>query len=173
MKKKITALLLAASMVIMTAGCSLFASGDGEKKDDPKGVKITEEFTHEDPTDVKFDERHVLQIPQGDYFTMTEEQAGVKATDSYIIIYGNEGKPAAYYEYLVCEDEENGNKYKDFMKEAGIKVTLDGNVGMFSKTGDELDAEIAQFISMNMMAEESIEQYVTFFVESYGATELE
>lgn len=173
--KKMTILLIVVAMMLMSAGCSMFAGKDGDGKGEDSqaaadaGVSITDTFTHEDPEDIEFDERHVLYFPAGcDYLSVFEQEPGVKPTDCYIIIYANEKKVVASYEYTVCEDEEAAKMVGDFYTGAGLENTTEGNVNYFIKKQDALDAEIAQWIAMSAMDDETIDSYLDFYIGSFA-----
>lgn len=173
MKKRILALSLAVCMLMTAAGCSMFAKGGGDKKEESKGVKITEEFTHEDPKDLEFDERHVLKIAEGsELFAMMEEQMGVSVVSEYMVIYGKEDKPVALYEYVVAKDDENAKKYQDFLKESGAKSDVDGTLITMKKAKDDVDADMASLKAMNVIAEETMTEYVKFYTELNQAIEV-
>lgn len=172
MKKKVTLLLLVAATLVMTTGCSLFAT-DGGKDKKANGVEISEDFTHEDP-DVDFDQRKVLEFTaDNDYVSVMDEQLGVQPLRDVIIFYGKEDKPIVYYEYVVLPDEEQAATYEQFVKDNGMEVTVNGNIVCHEKSGDELEAEMAMYVSYNMLAEETVSAYVDFFVNSFGPTVLE
>lgn len=179
MFKKLTTLLLVVCMLVTAAGCSMFASDDGAGKGDEsksgtedQGVKITDTFTHQDPTDIEFDERRILEYPkENDYVTTMNDQLDVKATAAYMIIYAKDKKVVGHYEYIVCEDEEHAEKLTKIQSDYVQNVKTEGNVSYFSKTGDALESEIASNISMNMMADDTIESYINFFVGSFAAVE--
>lgn len=176
MMKKITVLLLALTMVFALAGCSMFTSGDsGDKDSEYKPIEITENFTHEDPADLEFDERHVLYFaPGSSYLTMFEEQQGIVVTDGYIVMYGNEEKVVEVYEYAVCEDEAGAKKLAEFyVNEAGLDSSYEGNVNYFVKDAVMMEAEIAQWIGMNTMADETIGSYLEFYKGSFEPTTAE
>lgn len=177
MKKRLTALLLAACMMVTATGCSMFASEDAGTKSTEAastGLQITDSYSHEDPTDVEFDKRVVLKYEaDNDYLTVMDEQAGLQPLSCYTILYGKGDKTVAYYEYLVLPDEAQAASYKDFMGEVGIEVIVDGTVAYFVKTGDVLEAEIASYISMNMLADESVDAYADFLVGSFAPTRIE
>lgn len=172
MSKKMTLLLLVAATLVMTTGCSLFAK-DGGKDKAANGVKITDDFTHEDP-DIDFDQRKVLEFTaDNDYVQAMNEQLGVDATRDVTIFYGKEGTPVVYYEYVVLSDEEQAATYEQFAKDNGMEVTVNGNVVCHEKSGDALEAEMAMYMSYNMLAEETVDAYVDFYVNSFGPTVLE
>lgn len=172
MSKKVKLLLLVVATLVMTTGCSLFAS-DGGKDKAANGVEISDDFTHVDP-DVDFDERKVLEFTaDNDYVSVMDEQLGIQPLRDVIIFYGKEDRPVVYYEYIVLPDEEQTATYEQFAKDNGMEVTVDGTVVCHEKSGDALEAEMAMYVSYNMLAEETVSAYVDFFVNSFGPTVLE
>lgn len=175
MYKKLTVLLLAGCMVMMMAGCSMFASGgSGDERKGLEGVRISEDFTHEDPADLDFDQRKVLEIPgDSEYFMLIEEQMGLKATSSFVIMYGKEDKPIAYYEYMVLADEKQAEEYSQLLKDAGMENEIDGTLVSFIKQGDQVDADVAQFLAWGSITEGTLEQYAECYAEMLQAVIVE
>lgn len=195
MKRKLLTLLLVVSVLGMTAGCSMFTSGDegtnkeddnGKDKEDDKeddkegdkpaageGVKITDSFTHEDPTDIEFDVRRVIEFPEGSaYVASMDEQQGVKAICAYIVVYGKDDKVVGHYEYTVCEDEANAKKLTEAQAEWVPNGNTEGNVSYFFKTGEAMQADITQYVGMQMMEDESVDSYMNVFLGTdFGAVE--
>lgn len=175
--KRLVAFLLAGCMVMPMTGCSMFASGGDSAKQEEKetGIKISEDVTHEDPEDLDFDSREVLELPEGNgYLQMIKEQHDIEPKNGYVIIYGKEDKPVAYYEYLVMPDENQAEAYESSTAElAGGTVSRIGAVTLFEKSKDDVEAETAAYIGMQLMDDDTMESYVSFYENTFEAVKAE
>lgn len=173
--KRIATFLLAGCMVLPMTGCSLFTSGDGGQKAEAEekktGIEITEKLTHEDPEGLDFDTQQVLDLPEGNgYLAMIKEQHGVEPKNGKIIIYGKEDKPVAYYEYLVMPDEDQAKTYMEKAAAAGGgTISNQGEVTIFEKSKDDVEAELAAYKGMSLIDDESFDSYVGFYEATFEA----
>ncbi len=93
--KKLLATVFISAMVLCT-GCSLFS--------DDTVVKFGDDYTHNDPEDLEYDDRKVLS---GDGFEKTIEEYGSSAAYPDTMVYDELGNIMGMYDY----DEETGFAY--------------------------------------------------------------
>lgn len=170
--KKILSIMLTA---VLVAGCSAFTGGDNKEPQEPteNNVKITEEYTHEDPKGLDFDKRIVLQIPEESYyFEDIKDQIGAEVTGNYKVFYGKEGKPVGYYDYMICKDEENATLLKEFYVQSGAESVVENNLCIRNMSQDAIDADISQYLAMSLIEDDSVESYAQFYIDNLGAVEV-
>lgn len=171
MYKKITVLVVTVCMMAALTGCSMFA-GDKEEKNDDKsgGVKISDSFTHEDPEELEFDKRVVVTVPSDSlYLQDIKDQIGAEVSAMKTVVYAKDDKPVACYEYTTLASEDDVKTFTAYMDEMGMEYEVDGTMTTRVKNSDSLEAEIAAYVSMNMMPDETLDSYLNIFVESFGA----
>lgn len=171
MYKKITVLVVTVCMMAALTGCSMFA-GDKEEKNDDKsgGVKISDSFTHEDPEGLEFDKRVVVTVPSDSlYLQDIKDQIGAEVSAMKTVVYAKDDTPVACYEYTTLASEDDVKTFTAYMDEMGMEYEVDGTMTTRVKNSDSLEAEIAAYVSMNMMPDETLDSYLNIFVESFGA----
>ena len=179
MKKKMLSLILAVGLMsTVLSGCSLFATNI----DEPKGaagssgaVKLTDNYTFEDPADLDFDTRYVLYCDENSQMiSSASAEYGLKA--SYSSIYAKDDAPVMDYEFLVCDSAEHALATIDLYASQGQALQVaenDATVLCSSTDGDTMEATLAAFQSYGMLSEPSVAAYVEFMQTSTGGKLME
>lgn len=177
MKKFLRTALLAAMVLSLVSGCSLFASGTGDKGGaggSTGGVKMTDSYTFEDPADLDFDTRYVLHCDENS--TMV---AGIPAEygvlSNYSILYAKAGAPAGCYDFFVCDSAEHAQAVADLYAAQGMNLTAaeDPAVVYAFTDGETMEATLITIQSVGAAKDATLESYVEFMKTSTGATLVE
>lgn len=181
MMKKVLAIALVLCTLLAFTGCDMFTGGDTTNPPDgndqqAKGLTITDDFTHEDPTDLDFDARIVLYGDKScGLAAICVEQMGVSSEPVaiYDIIYGKDDVPVYTYEYIVFANEEDAKIYQDTMGGAGLNVEVDGCRTLYVKGAEELAAEITMLKGLSVMSTGNMEEYANVTEQMNEITRIE
>lgn len=180
MKKKLLSVsLLALAAALLLSGCSLFAtpseSGNSGNTDSSGAVKMTDNYTFEDPTDLDFDTRYVLHCDENtQMISQIPAEYGVLA--SYSVTYAKEDAPVADYEFFVCDSAEHAQATADFYASLGQNLETaesDPCVLYSAADSDTFEASLVAYQSYGMLEEATVSAYVTFMQTTTGGTILE
>lgn len=160
--------LAAALAVACLTGCSLFTSGETEKKESNDPIVISEDITHEDPTDIEFTTRYAFHATSDNQnlIDIYREQFGIGLVDEANILYGDKDDVAVrLYSYFAFETEEDAAKYCDELKQYDYPAEIKGKTVYYVVEKDELKDQIDGWIAMSVMEESTASAYATFLKE--------
>lgn len=177
MKKILCAVMTLVMLAAMLTACGS-TSGNEKPGNEPSGtetvtydpIKITEDYTFEDPTDIEFDKRYVLACDENS--PMVSSAADYGMTAAYTIIYAKEDAPVASYDFLVVDTEEHAKALVDLYATQGSTLTaVDGNPTVLTSSmdGDTMEGTLVAFQSYGMISEATVSAYVEFYSQSIGA----
>jgi len=173
-KKFLSTVLLAAMVLSLVSGCSLFATDSGKETagagSGTEPVKFTDKFTFENPADLDFDTRYVIHCGKDSaVLSNIPEEYGI--TDQYIIVFAKEDAVVGSYEYYVCATEEHGQKVLEFLSSQGYSVSPEAAdpavLGDFSDK-DTMEAALISMQSMGVISEATASAYVDLMKAQYG-----
>ena len=176
MKKFLRTALLAAAVLSLVSGCSLFASGGGDEdaSGSTGGVKMTDSYTFEDPADLAFDTRYVLHCDENSTFVSNAASYGVVGT--YSILYEKDGAPAGDYEFFICDTAEHTQGVIDLYAAQGTTLNAaeeDPCVVYAFTDGDTLEASIAMMQGVGAIKDATVAAYADFMKGNTGAALVE
>lgn len=161
MKKKLISMVLVLAMVFSFSGCNLF--------NDASVVKFDENYTHEDPKDVEYDERIALK---GTGFESYIEEYVNQMAYPDTMVYDENGQMIGMYDY----DENTGIA-------SGWTSLSDGTYTEFKK-GNEIDlgkpdeskkidipGEVTLYMVVYGNKEEAVSTYVYLYMSDASAKE--
>lgn len=130
--KKVISLLMAVLMV----ACLLAACGNsnsdtnaGKNPDaDATVVNLMDMYTVKDPEGVEYDQRTALYAP----ILESDESYATGARNTFVVLYGKEGKGVYMYTVTIFDTEESAKAYAD---EAGAG-TVDGTAHVATSDAD-------------------------------------
>ena len=179
-KNLLKAILLTLTAAVLLSGCSLFATSSGDSGNGGSGgstgaIKMTDNYTFEDPADLEFDTRYVLFCDENSVMiSSAPEEYGIKG--SYSIIYTKDDAPVMDYEFYVCDSEEHAQATVDMYAAQGAALTAaEGDPCVLYSTtdGDTFEANLVMFQSYGVLNEATASAYVEFMQTSTGGTILE
>ena len=162
--KKVLAILLGLVMVTSFAGCSLFG-GSSEAAITTGDIKITDSFTHTDPTDIEFESRYTLYSGDNQELIGWYKEDGYNFLREYFVLYGDKDDvPVLNYIYYVFETDEDANKYVEDSKQYydnldDFNLEVKENVVIMINDQDELNNIIDGCISMGVMDDTTASYY--------------
>lgn len=180
MKKKILSVaVLTLAVSLLLSGCSLFAAPDNTDGTENGGssgaVKMTDSYTFEDPAELDFDTRYVLNCDENtQMISQVPAEYGIKA--SYSIIYAKDNAPVADYEFFVCGSAEQAQTAADFYASQGQSLTAaegDPCVLYSIADADTFEASLVALQSYGIISETTVSAYVEFMQTSTGGTILD
>ncbi len=146
------------------------ADSDTTQTPTGEGVKITGNYTFEDPADLEFDTRYVL------YMGPTSEMVSVSADKGqiaqYTIIYAKEDRAMAEYTLYVCDSAESAAAMLSEMEGYGMPVDLvaEDNTVIWSFSDEYvLEANIGIYQMAEMISETTASAYAQMYVTAYAA----
>lgn len=158
MKKIMVTVLVVAMLLSMTA-CSLFGDGEGGSNggnaasDGQSEIKLSDSFTHKDPTDIEFDKRYVLYSAQNaELLGYYKEDYDAEVVEQFFILYGDKDDAAVRsYDYYVCATEEDALKLQESINEFGGNATVEGDVVICVTDKDELKDMLETYVGLNVL----------------------
>lgn len=175
LRKNVLCAVLALALAAMSlAGCSLFStgSGDGEQETGSDPIKMTENFTFEDPADLEYAKRYVIYADENSALISSAAEYGLKA--DYSILYADENdQPLGSYEYMICDTEEHAQAVIELYAAQGSALTAleaDPTVLHSSLDADAFMGSITAFQSMGFISETTVSAYAEFYSQTIGAT---
>lgn len=174
MKKMLCVILSLVMVMALMSGCdALFASGgnEGGNEGGNDPVKLTENYTFEDPTDIEFDKRYVIYAGEGSAMVSSAEAYGMIA--AYSIVYAKEDAPVCSYDFMICDTAENAQKVIELYAASGSTLTAveeDPSIVYAQSDGETLEAGIMVYQSYGMIQEATVSAYVEFYATSIGGT---
>lgn len=176
MKKFLRTVLLAAAMLSLMSGCSLFATntndgGSGGSGGSSGGVKMTDSYTFEDPSGLDFDTRYVLLADESSQLISTADPS-YGLVSSYSIIYAKEDAPVAGYDFFVCDSEEHTQTTVDLYAAMGQALTAtetDPCVVYTSSDSDTLEAAMIAMQSYGLLKDTTVSAYVELMQAQSGS----
>lgn len=134
-------------------------------------IKMNDEYTFTDPTDLEFDTRYVYVGHESSKLLTDMKNFGYQATIMYEILYTKDGEVAGEYQYFVCEDETMAADLTAFFESQGQTVTQDGAVLYAFSDADKLLAFIMTYEGMGELPDETPESYLKFMADFNGLEE--
>lgn len=179
MKKKLMYIaLMTLTAAFLLSGCSLFATSDGKEGGNSGSsgtVKMTGNYSFEDPANLDFDTRYVLYCDENSLvISQIPAEYGILA--SYSIIYAKDDAPVADYEFFVCDSAEHAAATADLYASQGqtlLEAEGDATVLYSFSDGDTMEATLVSIQSFGMISEATVSAYVTFMQSSTGGTLME
>lgn len=159
MKRRMVTVLVVAMLLSMTA-CSLFSdggSGSNESgnaaNDSQSEIKLSDSFTHKDPTDIEFEKRYVLYSAQNaQLLGYYKEDYDVEVVEQFFILYGDKDDVAVRsYDYYVCATEEDALKLQESINEFGGNATVEGDVAICVTDKDALQDTLETYVGLNVL----------------------
>ena len=176
MKKILCAVMTLVMLAAMLTACGSTSGNEkpGNEPADPETVsyepvKITENYTFEDPTDIEFDKRYVITCDESSPMVAAAASYGMSAT--YTIIYAKEDAPVAQYDFMVVDTEEHAQGVIDLYASQGTTLkTLDEDATVLwaSSDGDTVEGSIVAMLSAGMISEATVSAYVEFYSQTIG-----
>ena len=140
-------------MVTSFAGCSLFG-GSSEAAITTGDIKITDSFTHTDPTDIEFESRYTLYSGDNQELIGWYKEDGYNFLREYFVLYGDKDDvPVLNYIYYVFETDEDANKYVEDSKQ--YYDIIDGCISM----GVMDDTTASYYAKQNMVQFDELINY--------------
>lgn len=166
--KKLFSVLLVAALLLSLACCGMVAGlameeTRTEAHGDPIStgpVEITEAYTHNDPEELQFDHRHVLTCNDSDALMMQGAPFGVTVKQMFFVLYGDEERPVACYEYCVFESDEDAATYVEACKNFWTSGEAVGNVSVMYKDTEMVDADMLIYAGYGMLSAETCDKYL-------------
>lgn len=175
LRKNVLCAVLALALAAMSlAGCSLFSTGEagGDAETGSAPVKMTDNFTFEDPADLEYAKRYVIYCDENSQSVATAKDYGVTAM--YSILYADENdQPLGDYEYMVCDTEEHAQAVMELYENFGSPLTAceaDPTVLYSSSDGDTFTATLAMFQSQGVISAATVSAFVDYYAETSGGT---
>lgn len=174
MKKILCAVMTLVMLAAMLTACGSNSNNGGNEPADPETVsyepvKITENYTFEDPTDIEFDKRYVITCDESSPMVAAAASYGMSAT--YTILYAKEDAPVAQYDFMVVDTKENAKAVIDLYASQGTTLkTLDEDATVLwaSSDGDTVEGSIVAMLSAGMISEATVSAYVEFYSQTIG-----
>lgn len=174
MKKILCAVMTLVMLAAMLTACASNSNNGGNEPADPETVsyepvKITENYTFEDPTDIEFDKRYVITCDETSPMVASAASYGMSAT--YTILYAKEDAPVAQYDFMVVDTEEHAQGVIDLYASQGTALkTLDDDATVVyaSSDGDTVEGSIVAMLSAGMISEATVSAYVEFYSQTIG-----
>lgn len=148
-------------------------SGTGDNSGTPtkyEGVKITDNYTFEDPADLSFDTRYVLYMgPTSDLVSVSVPRGQLC---QYNIIYAKQDKAVGEYTLYICDTAEHAKSMSEEMSGYGINASIaaqdDTVICAFS---DEyaLEPSIDIYQMAGVITDTTAAAYAQMYVTAYGA----
>lgn len=159
--KRLLAIVLGAALAVSLTACSLFGGGDNkEVNNDLFEVKITDDITHEDPTDIEFEKRYTLYSGGNKELKDWYKEGGFNLVEEYFVLYGDKDDvPLRNYYYWVFETEEDAAKYQEQMKEYNLDVDLKGTVVIQVIEQEALLDTIESYIALTVLDDKTASGY--------------
>lgn len=175
LRKNVLCAVLALALAAMSlAGCSLFStdSGDGDKETGSAPVKMTDNYTFEDPADLEYAKRYVIYCDENSTAVDPAKDYGVTAM--YTILYADENdQPLGDYEFMVCDTEENAQAVIKLYEGYGTTLTPaegDPTVLCSYRDGETFAANLVMFESYGMTTSATVSAYVEYYADFSGGT---
>ena len=173
-KKLLSAVLAFAMMTALLSGCSLFATddGNGPQGGSTGGIKMTDSYTFNDPTDIQFEKRYVIYCDETSPMVSSGADYGMKAT--YDINYADaDDAPVGSYSFIVVDTAEHAQAVIDLYASQGstMTATAEDPCVLYSFTdGDAMEGTLLMYQSVGMITETTVSAYVEFYSGSVGGT---
>ena len=171
MKKILCAVMTLVMLAAMLTACGSTSGNEKPANEtvsyDP--VKISENYTFEDPTDIEFDKRYVITCDETSPMVASAASYGMSAT--YTILYAKEDAPVAQYDFMVVDTEEHAQGVIDLYASQGTTLkTLDEDATVLwaSSDGDTVEGSIVAMLSAGMISEATVSAYVEFYSQTIG-----
>ncbi len=174
MKKLLCAILTIAMTAALLSGCDLFTSGqkDEENPGSTSDIKMTDNYTFEDPADLEYAKRHVIYCDQNSQGIASLVPMGVKAM--YVILYADENDAPVYeYDYMIVESEESAKTLTDYYASQGRTITAtegDPCVLYITADADVVEGSFVALQAAGVLAETNVSTYVEFYSGYVGGT---
>ena len=176
MKKILCAVMTLVMLAAMLTACGSTSGNEKPANETPGNetvsydpVKISENYTFEDPTDIEFDKRYVITCDETSPMVAAAASYGMSAT--YTIIYAKEDAPVAQYDFMVVDTEENAKAVIDLYASQGTTLkTLDEDATVLwaSSDGDTVEGSLVALQSSGMISEATVSAYVEFYTQTIG-----
>ena len=174
MKKILCAVMALVMLAAMLVGCGSTSNNGGNKPADPETVsydpvKISKNYTFEDPTDIEFDKRYVITCDETSPMVASAASYGMSA--AYTILYAKEDAPVAQYDFMVVDTEEHAQGVIDLYASQGTALKAlddDATVVYASSDGDTVEGSIVAMQSAGIISETTVSAYVEFYSQTIG-----
>lgn len=181
--KKIMVLSLAVICTISFAACGLFtsesssgAAGEaGTETTVSTGVKLSAEFTHEDPEGLEYETRYAYTSGESQEVKDGYKQNyGVDIIAEYFFLYADKDDHAlCEYTYYVFKTPEDAAKFAEVLGEFGNTVETKGSVA-YVYDDESMTSDIIQMqMQMCGMADDKASTYAQFMKEGYAYIEVQ
>ncbi len=118
---------------------------------------------HQDPTDIKYDQKVVLTA-SGQAAVGEDEADCISSMTTYL--YGKDGDMVAAYTYYESPNKEGADKLAETTSGA---TRVSDTVLMVVYTGAELNSSIDQYIAYSLVKDHSVSEYARFIEETFMA----
>lgn len=164
--KKTIALILSLTLLFTLSGCTLFSSGDaGDGGANSGTIAITDEYNHEDPADLEYDQRIALTTGKNapDFVDGFKQEYDVDFVEQFAVIYSDkDDKVVGEYDYYVFATPEDAQKFGKAFDTESRGGKIEGNVVAEFMDGETVNMIIDINIQYNSMSENTASAYVQF-----------
>ncbi len=174
MKKLLCAILTIAMTAALLSGCDLFTSGqkDEENPGSAGDIKMTDNYTFSDPTDIEFEKRYVLYYDESSDLVSSGTDYGVLA--AYDIFYADaDDAPAGSYNFLIIDTPEHAQDVISLYASKGSVLTTteeDSCVLCGFTDADAMEGNLVMLQSYGVIPETTVSAYVESYASSLGGT---